>query len=140
MLFAANFPGMGLIPLIQMAFAVGVLLGVFFVARWIARRIRPSSIQPRDQFLHGAVTLALMAVVLIPMIREFAPISEKTASQRIRKGMTLEEIESRFGRPHNSSQSRDGSATWCYKTAWFGDSYLCIQFNPDGLVENEWVD
>ena len=57
---------------------------------------------------------------------------------KVREGMTADEVQAILGTPHERHPSGDGEATWYYYCDSFGLAALGIGFGPDGRVKNTW--
>jgi|SRR5579872_1358766 len=60
--------------------------------------------------------------------------SYEIGKNKIKEGMSKEEVESLLGPPHERNDRSDGSASWYYWIDSFGINWFGVQFGTDGRV------
>ena len=105
-LVAQMMPGMQWIPLIALFVGVTILVALIIVAYRLIRKFFPNS----KIGLGALVCLAIGSFLVIRFLLP-TPISESRVLENAQRGMTIEELVSRIGEPHEKHFAADGSGT-----------------------------
>ena len=134
-LVAQMMPSMQWIPLIALFVGVTILVALIIVGYRLIRKFFPNS-----KIRLGA--LVCLAIGSLLVIRFFlpTPISESRVIENAQPGMTIEELVSRIGEPHEKHFASDGSGTLHYYADYIGHTGIGVIVNSDGTIQDTWVE
>jgi hypothetical protein len=143
-IFATDFgASAGIAAIVCSAWAVVLL--VVGIGVWRGSRLldsdSPSSRKSGRLVLLLTASLPLFCCVGPPLSIRFAtgnfPISAN-ADDRVHEGMTMDEVRTLLGTPHDRNESQDGE-WWYYYTDSFSINFVCIHFGSDGRVTGRHI-
>jgi hypothetical protein len=143
-MLATDFGASGAIILMVLIAWITVLL-IVGVGVWHGSRLLKA--ESPASWKSGRIVLLLSA--LLPLLCCVGPpISTRiiygnfpiraNADNQVREGMTMDEVRSLLGTPHDRSETQDGE-WWYYWYDSFSIAYVCIHFGPEGRVTGRHI-
>lgn len=134
-LIAQMMPGMEWIPLIAMLAGLIVLIAIPSLVYGCLRKIAPNIRIGIGAWVVIAVASLFILRLLLP-----TPVSESHVIESAKPGMTVDELISKIGEPHEKHLSSDGSGTLHYCADYIGYAGIGVIVNSDGTVDDIWVE
>ena len=132
---AQVFTGMQFIPLIM--FAVGVLTVAVVV--WVTYTLL-KMLFPARRFGGGTIVLLLIVSLTIVGLLLPTPVAESRVIEAAEQGISVSDLVSIIGEPHEQHLDADGSGTLHYYADYFGHAGIGVIVRSDGTVDGTWVD
>ena len=132
---AQMMPGMQLTPFV--AFAIGGAVVAFVV--WLVYALLRKTFPARK---FGGGTIALLLILSLPIFRLLlpTPVAESRVIETAKQGISVSELISIIGEPHEQYMNADGSGTLHYYADYIGHTGVGVIVNSDGTVDGTWVD
>ena len=133
-LFAQMMPGMQWIPLLVVLVGLALLMMITLVVKHCQH------ILPNRKFRIGVSLLILATFLLLCHFFLPIPVSENSVINNARRGMTVKELVSNIGEPHEKHLAPDGSGSLHYYADLIGHKGIGVVVNSDGTIGDTWVD
>ena len=134
-LIAQMIPGMGWIPVIAILVGLLLLCAISSLTYICLRKVFPNF-----KFGIGTVVAIVFASLFVIRLLLPTPVSESRVIENAQPGMTVDELASRIGEPHEKHLSPDGSGTLHYYADYIGHTGIGVIVKSDGTIEDTWVE
>lgn len=132
---AQMMPGMQHIPLIVTA--VGALSAVVFI--WLVYALLRKAF-PAYRFGGGTIAFLLMLSLVVIRLMLPTPVAESRVIESAKQGISVSELITIVGKPHETHIDADGSGTIHYYSDYLGHTGIGVIVTSDGTVDGIWVD
>ena len=134
-LLSQMMPGMEWTPVIAILVGLLLLCAIFSLTYYCLRKVFPNF-----KFGFGTAVAIVFASLFAIRLLLPTPVSESRVIENAHPRMTVDELVSKIGEPHEKHLSSDGSGTLHYYADYIGYTGIGVIVKSDGTIEDTWVE